>query len=114
MFWIALLPSDEQQRTTWGWWGLQYTRASPASMKRCAGALGPVRLWGGKPAAQAAAASHPELGSSIGRRARPRDRAGAVAAEVRGPAVPSQARKLPLETLTAAREHVETRPAPAA
>ncbi len=111
MFWIALLPSDEQQRTTWGWWGLQYTpRVASVDEALLLELSGSVRLWGGKPALLGLLLQgHPDLEvAHWAQGATSLIALGLLRQKCAGRAAPSQARQLPLETLTAAREHVAT------
>ena len=111
MFWLALLPSDEQHRTAWGWWALRFTpRVAHVDEALLLELSGSLRLWGGRKALLTLLLEgHPEL--------RPLHWAKAATSLIAlgllrqlcaGRTVPSQARKLPLDTLTAAREHVET------
>lgn len=49
MFWIALLPSREDERTAWGWWALQFTpRVAPVDEALLLEVSGSERLWGGR------------------------------------------------------------------
>lgn len=51
MYWIALLPSDEQERIAWGWRALQYTpRVAPVDEAILVEASASLRLWGGRKA----------------------------------------------------------------
>jgi protein ImuB len=111
MFWIALLPSDETQRAAWGWWGLRFTpRVAAVDEALLLELSGSLRLWGGRRALlQQLLQGQPELGSA--------DWApgptslialGLLRHKLAGRPAPPQARLLPLDTLTAARGHVET------
>lgn len=111
MFWIALLPSDEQQRTAWGWWALRFTpRVANADEAILLELSGSLRLWGGKqPLLSLLLEGHPDLAHA--RWAQGSTSLVALALlrhKSAGRARPSQARMLPLATLTAAREHLET------
>ena len=111
MFWIALLPSDEQQRTAWGWWGLRFTpRVAHVDEALLLELSGSLRLWGGRKALlELLLQGQPELVlSPWAQGATSLIALGLLRQKLAGRAVPAQARKLPLETLTAAREHVET------
>ena len=111
MFWIALLPSDEQQRTAWGWWGLQFTpRVANVDEALLLELSGSLRLWGGRKALLTLLLQgHPELvPGPWAQGATSLIALGLLRQKGAGRAIPSQARKLPLDTLTAAREHVET------
>ncbi len=111
MFWIALLPSDENERQAWGWWSLQFTpRVAPVDEALLLELSGSLRLWGGRKALlalllagneQLAPAQWAQGASSL-------IALGLLRLKVRGLALPRQARELPLQTLTAARDHVET------
>ena len=111
MLWIALLPSDEQQLTAWGWWALRFTpRVAHVDEALLLELSGSLRLWGGKKALLTLLLQgQPELAPSQWAQGGTSLIAlGLLRQKLAGRAVPSQARKLPLETLTAAREHVET------
>src|SRR3546814_14585493 len=49
MFWIALLPTRDDEFTAWGWWALQFTprvaRVDEALLMEVSGS---ERLWGGR------------------------------------------------------------------
>jgi protein ImuB len=111
MFWIALLPSDEQQRTAWGWWGLQFTpRVAHVDEALLLELSGSLRLWGGKKELlQLLLQGQPELEpAQWAQGATSLIALGLLRQQLAGRALPAQARKLPLETLTEAREHVDT------
>ena len=65
MFWIALLPSDETQRSAWGWWALRFTpRVAQVDEALLLELSGSLRLWGGKRALlQQLLQGQPELAS---------------------------------------------------
>lgn len=111
MFWIALLPPDEVSLAPWGWWALQFTphvaRVEEALLLELSGSL---RLWGGRKALLTLL-----LEGSPGLD-RPRWSQGPTSLialgllrqlQLKRP-LPKQARQLPLDTLSAAREHVHT------
>lgn len=111
MFWIALLPSDEQQRTAWGWWALRFTpRVAHVDEAMLLELSGSLRLWGGRKALlQQLLQGQPELGAcDWAQGATSLIALGLLRQKMAGRPVPPQARMLPLETLSAAREHVET------
>jgi protein ImuB len=111
MLWIALLPSDEQDLQAWGWWALQFTpRVARVDEALLLEVSGSVRLWGGKKALLARFSEGNPAGvlAACVCGATSLIALGLLRQKIRGRALPSQARDLPLETLTAAREHVET------
>jgi protein ImuB len=111
MFWIALLPSDDQQRAAWGWWGLQYTpRVANVDEALLLELSGSLRLWGGKKALLTRLLQgHPELvAQHWAQGATSLIALGLLRQKCAGRPAPAQARELPLDTLTAAREHVQT------
>ena len=111
MFWIALLPSDERQRTAWGWWGLRFTpRVAQVDEALLLELSGSLRLWGGRKALlQQLLQGQPELGpSQQAQGATSLIALGLLRQQVAGRPIPPQARQLPLDTLSAAREHVQT------
>ncbi|MGE4243948.1 DNA polymerase Y family protein [Ramlibacter sp.] len=49
MYWIALLPSHDEERTAWGWRALQFSpRVAAVEEALLVEASGSVRLWGGR------------------------------------------------------------------
>jgi protein ImuB len=111
MFWIALLPLDEEQRTAWGWWALRFTpRVAHVDEALLLELSGSLRLWGGKRALlQQLLQGQPELAApDWAQGATSLIALGLLRQKMAGRAIPPQARQLPLDTLTAAREHVET------
>ena len=111
MLWIALLPSDEGQRSAWGWWALRFTpRVAQVDEALLLELSGSLRLWGGKRALlQQLLQGQAELApSDWAQGATSLIALGLLRQKLAGRAVPPQARQLPLDTLTAAREHVET------
>ena len=111
MFWIALLPPDEDVLVPWGWWALQFTpRVAIVDEALVAELSGSLRLWGGrKSLLTLLLEGHPDF-------SKPQWAQGGTALialgllrhKQAGHRLPSQARDLPLATLTAAREHVPT------
>ena len=111
MFWIALLPPDDHALAPWGWWALQFTpRVANVDEALLLELSGSLRLWGGRTSLLTLLfEGNPDL-------SRPRWSQGATALialgllrqKLLGRPLPSQARELPLDTLTAAREHVDT------
>ena len=111
MFWIALLPSDEQDRTAWGWWGLRFTpRVANVDEALLLELSGSLRLWGGRKALLTLLLEGPGelVHSQWAQGATSLIALGLLRHKSAGRAIPSHARKLPLATLTAAREHVDT------
>lgn len=111
MFWIALLPSDDTQRTAWAWWGLRFTpRVAHVDEALLLELSGSLRLWGGRKALlQQLLQGRPELGAlDWAQGATALIALGLLRQKLAGRPVPPQARQLPLDTLSAAREHVET------
>ena len=111
MFWIALLPSDEEQRAAWGWWALRFTpRVAHVDEALLLELSGSLRLWGGRKALLTSLLEgQPELvPSQWAQGATSLIALGLLRHKRADRAVPPQARKLPLETLTAAREHIDT------
>jgi protein ImuB len=111
MDWIALWPSADQERTAWAWWALRFTpRVAWIDEALLLEASGSVRLFGGrKHLLQQVLRAHPGL--ALGEWA-----SGATSllalARLRckrlGLPVPRSADALPLEVLSAAREHAAT------
>ena len=49
MYWIALLPSHEDERSAWGWRALQFTpRVAQVDEALLLEASASLRLWGGR------------------------------------------------------------------
>ncbi|MFC5499200.1 DNA polymerase Y family protein [Caenimonas terrae] len=110
MFWIALLPSDEGQRTAWSWWGLRFTpRVAQVDEALLLELSGSLRLWGGRRALlQQLLQGQPELaGADWAQGPTSLIALGLLRQKMAGRPMPPQARRLPLDTLTAAREHIE-------
>jgi protein ImuB len=111
MFWIALLPTDEAQSQAWAWWALRFSprvaRVDEALLLELSGSL---RLWGGRQSLIAQLlqgppemAPVPWAGAASGLIA-----LGLLRRQVQSRPLPRRARDLPLATLTAARDHVDT------
>ena len=112
MYWIALSPSHDHERTAWGWRALQFTpRVAPVDEALLLEVSASERLWGGrKPLLRRLLQQCEPL-------ARARWAAGATSLialgllrlKARGESPPPQLpQDLPLDVLTAAREHVPT------
>ena len=111
MFWIALPPPDEQQRRLWSWWALRFTpRVAAVDEALLLELSGSLRLWGGRQELLRllfdGAESLEPLPSAQGATAL--IALGLLRQQQAGRKLPRQARLLPLDTLSAAREHVET------
>jgi protein ImuB len=112
MYWIALLPSHEDERGAWGWRALQFTpRVAQVDEALLVEASASLRLWGGRkrllrrlldecePLAHAQWAQGPTSLTAL----------GLLRLKLRGEPVPARLpQDLPLEVLNAAREHVAT------
>jgi protein ImuB len=112
MYWIALLPSHEDERCAWGWRALQFTpRVAQVDEALLLEASASLRLWGGRkrllhrlldecePLAGAQWAQGPTSLTAL----------GLLRLKLRGKAAPARLpQDLPLEVLSAAREHVAT------
>lgn len=108
MFWIALLPPEEEgvsTLATWGWWALQFTpRVAQLDEALVAEVSASERLWGGRKALLKRFLE----GNPVLQRARAAFGATALIALARLRKNAKAIGELPLETLTAAREHVAT------
>jgi protein ImuB len=110
MYWIALLPSHEDERTAWGWRALQFTpRVAEVDEALLLEASASLRLWGGRkellrrllqetqPLAPVQWAQARTALSAL----------GLLRLQLRGESAPANLpQDLPLHVLTAAREHV--------
>ena len=110
MYWIALLPSHEQERIAWGWRALQFTpRVALVDEALLLEVSASLRLWGGRkrllrsllhecePLARAQWAQGASSLTAL----------GLLRLKLRGEAAPARLpQDLPLEVLSAAREHV--------
>ena len=111
MFWLALRPPDDGDLASWGWWALQFTpRVAQVDEALLLELSGSLRLWGGRKALLALLleGDHSLAAPQWAPGATSLIALGLLRQKMLGSALPSQARDLPLETLTAAREHVET------
>ena len=111
MYWIALWPSADDERTAWGWWALRFTpRVAWVDEALLLEVSGSLRLFGGRRLLlQQVLQAHPGLG--LGEWS-----SGATSllalARLRckrlGDPLPRTADALPLQVLSAAREHLAT------
>ena len=112
MYWIALWPSHEDERTAWGWRALQFTpRVAPVEEALLLEVSASERLWGGRKRLLRSLLHDCEPLT------RPRWAQGATSLtalallrlKLRGESPPTHLPQgLPLEVLSAAREHVPT------
>ncbi len=112
MYWIALWPSNEDERTAWGWWGLRFTpRVAQVEGALVLEVSGSERLFGGRERllalvsqgnqALAPAAWAPGATSLIA--------LALLRAQLQGMPLPARVpQDLPLHLLSAAAEHVPT------
>jgi protein ImuB len=112
MYWIALLPSHEDERCAWGWRALRFTpRVAQVDEALLLEVSASLRLWGGRkrllrrlfdecePLARARWAQGPTSLTAL----------GLLRLKLRGEAAPARLpQDLPLEVLGAALEHVTT------
>jgi protein ImuB len=112
MYWIALLPSHEDERCAWGWRALQFTpRVAQVDEALLLEVSASLRLWGGRkrllhrlfdecePLARARWAQGPTSLAAL----------GLLRLKLRGELAPARLpQDLPLEVLSAALEHVAT------
>jgi protein ImuB len=113
MFWIALLPTREDERTAWGWWALQFTpRVAQVDEALLLEVSGSERLWGGrKPLLRRLIQSNQALAPvEWGLGATSLIALACLRQKMRGrpQQVPQPPQDLPLDTLTAATDHVDT------
>jgi protein ImuB len=111
MYWIALLPSREDERIAWGWRALQFTpRVAQVDEALLLEASGSLRLWGGRKALLWRL-FHDTQPLAPAKWAQGRTALVALALlrlQLRGEAVPEHLpQDLPLDVLSAAREHVQ-------
>jgi protein ImuB len=111
MYWIALLPSREDERIAWGWRALQFTpRVAQVDEALLLEASGSLRLWGGRKALLRRL-FHDTQPLAPAKWAQGRTALVALAMlrlQLRGEAVPAcLPQDLPLNVLSAAREHVQ-------
>jgi protein ImuB len=112
MYWIALLPSHEDERIAWGWRALQFTpRVAQVDEALLLEVSACERLWGGRKRllrrllrqCEPLAAAHWAKGETS------LIALAALRLQLRGEALPERLpQDLPLDALTAAREHADT------
>ena len=112
MYWIALLPSREDERIAWGWRALQFTpRVVQVDEALLLEASATLRLWGGRKGVLRGLLHDCEP-LACASWAQGRTALAALAMlrlQLRGQAAPARLpQELPLDTLSAAREHVAT------
>jgi protein ImuB len=112
MYWIALLPSHEEERTAWGWRALQFTpRVAQVDEALLLEVSGSERLWGGRKRLLRSLVQgcEPLSGAQWAHGATSLVALALLRLKLRGEAPPAHLpQDLPLEALTAAREHVPT------
>lgn len=112
MYWIALLPSREDERIAWGWRALQFTpRVAQLDEALLLEASATLRLWGGRKELLRRL-FHDGQPLAAAPWAQGRTALAALATlrlQLRGQAAPARIpQDFPLEVLSAAREHVPT------
>jgi protein ImuB len=116
MYWIALLPFHEEERTAWGWRALQFTpRVAQVDEALLLEVSASERLWGGRKRLLRRLVQDcgPLSGVQWAHGATSLVALALLRLKLRGEALPAHLQQdlpqdLPLETLTAAREHVPT------
>jgi len=112
MYWIALLPSRDDERIAWGWRALQFTpRVAQVDEALLLEASATLRLWGGRKGLLRRLLQAPEpLAPAPWAQGRTALAALAMLRlQLRGQAAPARIpQEFPLDTLSAAREHVAT------
>jgi protein ImuB len=112
MYWIALLPSHEEERTAWGWRALQFTpRVAQVDEALLLEVSGSERLWGGRKRLLRSLVQgcEPLSGAQWAHGATSLVALALLRLKLRGETPPAHLpQDLPLEALTAAREHVPT------
>jgi protein ImuB len=110
MYWIALLPSHEDERCAWGWRALQFTpRVAQVDEALLLEASASLRLWGGRKSLlrRLLDQSEPLAAAQWAQGATALTALALLRLELRGDAAPARLpHDLPLEVLSAAREHV--------
>src|SRR5215208_1840230 len=110
MYWIALLPSHEDERTAWGWRALQFTpRVAQVDEALLLEVSASLRLWGGRKRLlrRLLAECEPLAGAQWAQGTSSLTALGLLRLKLRGAAAPARLpQDLPLEVLGAAREHV--------
>jgi protein ImuB len=112
MYWIALLPSHEDERAAWGWRALQFTpRVAQVEEALVLELSASLRLWGGRKRLLARLLHECEPFGGV-QWAQARSSLVALALlrlKLRGEASPERLpQELPLDVLSAAREHAAT------
>lgn len=112
MYWIALLPSHEDERTAWGWRALQFTpRVAQVDEALLVEASASLRLWGGRKGllARLLQESQPLAPVQWAQARTALSALGLLRLQLRGESRPARLpQDLPLDVLSAAREHVPT------
>ena len=112
MYWIALLPSHEDERCAWGWRALQFTpRVAQVDEALLLEASASLRLWGGRKRLlrRLFHECEPLAGAQWAQGATSFTALGLLRLKLRGETAPARLpQDLPLEVLSAAREHVAT------
>ena len=112
MYWIALLPSHEDERTAWGWRALQFTpRVAEVDEALLVEASASLRLWGGRHGllARLLQETQPLAPVQWAQARTALSALGLLRLQLRGELRPARLpHDLPLDALTAAREHVPT------
>ena len=112
MYWIALLPSHEDERTAWGWRALQFTpRVAQVDEALLVEASASLRLWGGRKRllARLLQETQPLAPVQWAQARTALSALGLLRLQLRGESRPAHLpQDLPLHVLTAAREHVPT------
>ena len=110
MYWIALLPSHEDERTAWGWRALQFTpRVAQVDEALLLEVAASLRLWGGgkRLLRRLLAECEPLANAQWAQGASSLTALGLLRLKLRGEAAPARLpQDLPLEVLSCAREHV--------
>ncbi|HSV35303.1 MAG TPA: DNA polymerase Y family protein [Ramlibacter sp.] len=112
MYWIALLPSREEERIAWGWRALQFTpRVAQVDEALLLEASGSLRLWGGRKALVHRLLHHelPLSGVTWAQGGTARVALAWLRLQLQGSARPARIPDdFPLEVLSAAQPHVPT------
>ena len=112
MYWIALLPFHDEERTAWGWRALQFTpRVAQVDQALLLEIAGSERLWGGRQRLlrRLVQGCEPLAGAQWAHGVTSLVALALLRLKLRGEAPPAHLpRDLPLDALTAAREHVPT------
>ena len=112
MYWIALLPFHDEERTAWGWRALQFTpRVAQVDQALLLEIAGSERLWGGRQRLlrRLVQGCEPLAGAQWAHGVTSLVALALLRLKLRGEAPPAHLpQDLPLDALTAAREHVPT------